>query len=59
MPLSLTAANVLALAHFMLSCSRGTGSTLYSLNRVAIMATNSTCPNFLPGHTRGPPDHGA
>jgi hypothetical protein len=33
--------------------------TSVPLSTVAKTATNSTCANFIPGHIRGPEDHGA
>lgn len=56
--LSHTAASARSRAACELSPLSGTTSSRCRRNRVAIDATNSTCPNFLPGHTRAPSDHG-
>ena len=46
------------LASSSLSPSTNTGPTLYRLNELASTATNSTCENLRPTHSRGPSAQG-
>lgn len=56
--LSLTTSRHRSRAPSPVSPGRGATSIRYSRSKDEMTATNSTCENFFPGHTRAPADHG-